>query len=485
MSWPLESSLLPKPGDIIAGKYVIQRVIGSGGMSVVFGATHNLTHKRVAIKWLVAEPGVSSEDATKRFMREARLAGHFQHPNVVQIYDFGESDGSFFMVMEWLEGDSLATRLERDRRLPFAKVCEYLIPCMRAMQRAHAAGIIHRDLKPANIFLCSGSDDKPEQAKVLDFGISKLLTSSAQLTSLVTKSGMVIGTPHYLSPEQLRARAIDGRTDIYGFGVILYQCLSGQLPFPADNFGDLAVQIAVGEPKPLGTLVPDLPDGVAEMVARAMAREPAERFQEMAELIATMEELARRASLPPQLRKQLELSQRPPATTSTPPPLPAARPQRALWSLLVLLGIAALAAAGVLLHLYSEQNTSVAELPLGPEPSPSPEPTRDLAMEAQPEPPSRSAELPTLEAPTAELPVGISPPGEPLVTKVAPSEPTRPAATRGETPSVTSPTARPKPQPPRAPETNPSTTPKPSAAPPNAPDSAPAPDHNPLHMTIQ
>ena len=486
MSWPLESTLLPQPGDIVAGKYRIQRVIGSGGMSVVFGATHNLTHKRVAIKWLVAEPGVSSEDAAKRFMREARLAGHFQHPNVVQIYDFGENDGSFYMVMEWLEGESLAARLEheREKQLSFAKVCEYMIPCMRAMQRAHSAGIIHRDLKPANIFLCSGTADKPEHAKVLDFGISKLLTPQAQLGSLVTKSGMVIGTPHYLSPEQLRARTIDARTDIYGFGVILYQTLSGQLPFPADNFGDLAVQIAMGEPKPLRSLAPNVPDGAQELVARAMAREPADRFQDMAELISALEELARRASLPPQLRKQLELSQRPHAATAAVPSHPAPPPKTSgsgaqKWPF-VLLGLATLITGAALLlsYLYFDRDTDVAAVPTTPE---TPALTEDVAAATTPR--EAPEEIPMLKAedPQAAAEAEPSPkpaPESPAAPKAAAPQPARIAPA---SPAVTPPTARPKPQPPRPPETNAPAPPKPSAA----PAADPPPDHNPLHMTIQ
>jgi serine/threonine protein kinase len=476
-------------------------VIGIGGMSVVFGATHNLTHKRVAIKRLVAEPGVSSEDSAKRFMREARLAGHFQHPNVVQIYDFGESDGSFFMVMEWLDGESLAARLERDKQLSFAKVCELMIPCMRAMQRAHSAGIIHRDLKPANIFLCTGTEDRPEHVKVLDFGISKLLTPSAHLGSLVTKSGMVIGTPHYLSPEQLRARAIDARTDIYGFGVILYQTLSGQLPFPADNFGDLAVQIATGAPVPLRSLVASVPDGVEELVTRAMAREPADRFQDMAELIAALEELARRASLPPKIRKQLELSHRPhastaPATSQPPaPPKPSASARVGKWPF-VLLAIATLVAATALLlsYLYfdrSENNQhDLADAPLATPADPkAPALAQDVAAvtesetpvlgagpETQPETPPATAQALPAAAPTDQTSSAAATP------KPAATQPIRAAP---ETPAAAPPTPRPKPQSQRPPEMNTtSTPPKPSAAPVPAVEPA-APDHNPLHMTIQ
>lgn len=290
MSLPIDHARLPKPGDTFAEKYRLECVLGSGGMGVVFGATHLLTHKRVAIKWLAVDSsGGTLSDTTQRFMREARLAGEFHHPNVVQVYDVGESQGSFFMVMEWLEGESLAGRLERVGRLSFQETLQYLVPCMQAIQRAHDAGIIHRDIKPANIFLCEPTVDRPALSKVLDFGISKRMSSSLDTGTFVTQTGMLIGTPHYLAPEQLRARPIDRRTDIYGFGVLLYETLAGVLPFTADNFGDLIVQISTSTPRSLRELVPDLPLGVERVVAKAMARNPDERFHTLYELIAHLE----------------------------------------------------------------------------------------------------------------------------------------------------------------------------------------------------
>jgi serine/threonine-protein kinase len=217
------------------------------------------------------------------------LAGEFHHPNIVQVYDLGESEGSFYMVMEWLDGESLAARLERVGRMSFAEVNTCLVPCMHAIQRAHDCGIVHRDIKPANIFLCDATADRPALCKVLDFGISKRITAGADMSSFVTKTGMLIGTPHYLAPEQLRSRPVDRRTDIYGFGVLLYETLAGELPYNADNFGDLVVEISVGTPRSLRALVPDLPVGVEQVVARAMAREPEQRYQSLHELIASLQ----------------------------------------------------------------------------------------------------------------------------------------------------------------------------------------------------
>jgi serine/threonine protein kinase len=285
-----ESERLPQPGEILAGKYRIEETIGSGGMSVVFGATHQVTGKRFAIKWLVTNrngsPG-DADEAAKRFMREARVVGKLQHPHVVQVYDFGEVDGTFYMVMEWLEGESLAARLDRAGPMSVEEAWTLLIPCLWAMNKAHDAGVIHRDLKPANVFLCAATDHKPAAAKVLDFGISKL-NGLSEAASIVTRTGMLLGTPHYLSPEQLRAKPVDARTDIYAFGVMLYQVLSGELPFPADNLGELALQIATGEATPLGRLVPALPAGVEALVMRAMQREPIDRYQNLTQMIAAM-----------------------------------------------------------------------------------------------------------------------------------------------------------------------------------------------------
>jgi serine/threonine-protein kinase len=320
-------SRLPEAGDTIADKYRIERLIGRGGMSVVYGATHLVTGKRFAIKWHMSDEAVGSSsftDSARRFIREAQVAGLFQHPNVVEVYDVGQVSGSFYMVMEWLEGESLDARLERAGRLSFEETCAFLIPCMRGVDEAHAAGIVHRDLKPANIFVCRATKHAPEYAKVLDFGIAKLAKRPDEINSLVTKTGVLIGTPHFLAPEQLRDQPVDQRTDIYALGVILYQLLSGQLPFLADNFGQLVLQIATGTPKPLHDHVPGLAPGIEEVVARAMAREPSERFQDVRALIDALVHLAENA--PGFARMSHEVGVRPsgrytPSARSSAPPV--------------------------------------------------------------------------------------------------------------------------------------------------------------------
>lgn len=280
---------LPEPGDIIAGKYRIEAAIGRGGMSVVYGAVHQVTGRRFAIKALLPEISLNP-DAAKRFVREAQVSGRLQHPNVVEIFDIGQDGGNHYMIMEWLDGECLAERIERSGALSIAEVGSLLIPAMRGVAAAHAAGIVHRDLKPANIFICRVGSGRAEHAKVLDFGISKLsqLDSSASMTH----TGVVMGTPHYMSPEQMQGQPVDARTDVYAFGVILYQVFSARLPYPAKTYGELVMQIAKGRPDPLDDLVPWLPPAMAPVVARAMARDAADRFQNMGELIEAVERAA-------------------------------------------------------------------------------------------------------------------------------------------------------------------------------------------------
>lgn len=290
---------LPQPGDVIAGKYRVDCAIGSGGMGAVYRATHRVTGKRFAVKWLLPQVSATG-DAAQRFIREAQVAGRFEHPNVVEVYDVGAEGESFYMVMELLEGESLAERVDRAGPLSVSEACELLIPCMRGVGEAHAAGIVHRDLKPANIFLCKAARHVAGCAKVLDFGISKMSGApGGEFGEGMTKSGTLIGTPHYMPLEQMRGRAVDHRVDIYALGVVLYQVLSGKLPYPADSFHDLVLMLAHEAPPPLDKLVP-MPRGLSQVIATAMAREVANRYQSIDELIAALEPYAMGAdSIPP------------------------------------------------------------------------------------------------------------------------------------------------------------------------------------------
>ena len=281
----------PSIGHVVGGKYRVDGLIGQGGMGVVYSATHLVSDKRVAIKWMLPAPGTSAELA-ERFVREARATARIDHPNVVDIYDVGVEEGSMFLVMERLHGESLAQRLERGA-LDATEAVAVLMPALRAVAAAHAQGVIHRDLKPDNIFLCVGPDGEPREPKVLDFGISKIGAGSERHDFSLTQSGTIMGTPLYMSPEQIRGlRDVDARGDVYAFGVILYEMLTGAFPFDAETYNELIVKIATEEPTPITTLLPELDPGLVVVIARAMARNRDARYESVAELAAALEPYA-------------------------------------------------------------------------------------------------------------------------------------------------------------------------------------------------
>jgi serine/threonine protein kinase len=278
----------PEIGDLICGKYQITGVLGRGGMGVVFEAFHRVTEKRFALKWLLPELAESRE-GRRRFVREAKAASRLRHPGVVEIYDVEQEQGWFFLVMELLLGESLESRLARVGSLSIADGCRLLLPCMRAIAQAHAAGIIHRDLKPANLFLCSATDESLEFAKVLDFGISRMASDLDSSEVSLTQSGALMGTPNYMAPEQLCAGAIDHGADIYAFGVILYEAFAGRRPFAGVSLGELVLKVMSDTPPPLHQVNPDIDPRVSAIVHRALARKPEDRFESMSQFARSLE----------------------------------------------------------------------------------------------------------------------------------------------------------------------------------------------------
>lgn len=268
---------MPVIGDVIAEKYKIDKVLGEGGMGAVFAATHQITGKRVALKWMRQELA-NDEEAGQRFIREAQAAGRIDHPNVVDVYDVGKQGSTVFLVMEYLYGEPLTAVLERGPQNP-TDVIQLLIPAMRGVAAAHQQGVVHRDLKPDNIFLCRSPEGVPREAKVLDFGISKMSGQGNQTSPRLTRTGAMMGTPYYMSPEQIRgAKEIGSQVDVYAFGVILYEALAGKVPFHADTFSALVLEIATATPVPLRKLRPDIPERLEAVVMKAMARETKDRY---------------------------------------------------------------------------------------------------------------------------------------------------------------------------------------------------------------
>jgi len=272
---PLASDKPSTVARVVDGKYQIVRMVGRGGMGAVYEAIHTTMQRRVALKILNADL-VSNPAALERFRREALLSGRLKHPNAITIYDYGMSAiGEAYIVMEFIEGHSLAHELQQAKTLSPLRVVSVLAPVCDAVHAAHAEGIIHRDLKPANIMLEKLRTG--ETVKVLDFGIAKLAMNNPNLMNL-TGTG-IIGTPQYMSPEQCQAHRIDGRSDVYSIGIIAYEMLTGKLPF--DEPTPLATVIAQvkQKPKPLRELRPEIPPALEAIVMRALEKSPANRYQ--------------------------------------------------------------------------------------------------------------------------------------------------------------------------------------------------------------
>lgn len=261
-------------------------MLGAGGMGIVFEASNELTEKRVAIK--VLQPHFAARpEHVQRMLREAQASARIRHPNVVDVFDVGSEGDTPFLVMEYLEGETLAAKLARGV-LSTPEALALLVPAMRGVAAGHACGIIHRDVKPENIFLSRQADRQELVPKVLDFGISKVSSLSGEDLSL-TASGTTLGTPLYMSYEQLSGlRDVDGRADVYAFGVILYEALTGRTPFRAETLGSLAVQIATTTPMLPSELRPGLRLGLDDVVMRAIARSRDARFGSLDALILAL-----------------------------------------------------------------------------------------------------------------------------------------------------------------------------------------------------
>jgi serine/threonine-protein kinase len=267
------------------GNFQLLRTLGEGGMGVVYEAEHMTMHRRAAIKVLRPEL-VGDGQAIRRFFNEARATNEIRHPGIVQIYDCGtREDGSPWLIMELLEGETLGRRIARTGAMPAAAVIALGAQTASVLEAAHRAGIIHRDLKPDNLFVVSSAETEPgERVKVLDFGIAKL-TSSASAKSMHTQTGMLMGTPLYMSPEQCRGTGqVDARSDVYSFGLILYQMLSGELPFMSEGMGELFDMQMNRPPPPLERKVPGVNPALAVAIEKMLRKDPAERLQTMGEV---------------------------------------------------------------------------------------------------------------------------------------------------------------------------------------------------------
>ncbi|HYJ11187.1 MAG TPA: serine/threonine-protein kinase [Polyangiaceae bacterium] len=453
-------------GGVLGGKYQLLEKLGQGGMGSVWKARHLTLNSNVAVK-LIDPAAATNPDALARFFREARAAAALRSPHVVQILDHGVDEGTPFIVMEMLEGESLAKRLERRGRLPPQQVAQIVMQVGRAMARAHAAGIVHRDLKPDNVFLVPNDDD--EVVKVLDFGIAKGEVGKGSQVAASTRTGVLLGTPYFMSPEQaVGDRNIDFRTDIWSLGVIAYECLLGHKPFEATSMAGLMMAICA-DPLPVPSARGRVPPGFDAWFACACARERNERFPSVKVAASELDALCVEQPMPPPSARALggtvPLSALEPrsalgrlasttgqmshvATLAGVPPRSRALP----WVVAVVVVVVAGASAAALLLLDRRAS--------GPE--------RAVSAHPATVPSAPAAVAPAHSAPAYSAPITAAPSGLPSAAPAAHGPAFRPAARR-----VTTVAAEPKAEP-SSPE--PVAEPEPAAPPPAA---EPAPEAPP------
>ena len=277
-------------GEVVGGKYRIERVIGRGGMAIVVEATHTLLDQRVALKFLRPEM-MTLPDVVSRFDREARAVVKLKSDHVARVIDVGKTDAGIpYMVMEYLEGKDLGDTLAQSGPLPVAQAVEYIIQACEGVGEAHARGIVHRDIKPENLFLVTTSDGW-RSVKVLDFGISKAVLvgpSSVDMSSHETRS--IMGSPYYMSPEQLRStKSVDHRADVWSLGVVLFELLTGTMPFDETReFTELVAAVLESPHRRLSEFRLDVPDGLEAVVDRCLQKDRSARFQNTAELAVAL-----------------------------------------------------------------------------------------------------------------------------------------------------------------------------------------------------
>ncbi|PCC67688.1 serine/threonine-protein kinase [Nannocystis exedens] len=368
-------------GDLLKGTYTLERLLGAGGMGSVYLAQHALIRKKVAIKILAPEYALKPE-LKERFLREARAAAAIDHDGVIEIHDFGETaDGAAFFVMEYLEGEDLAAVIQREAPLPWPRARGIAVQICRALQAAHDRGIVHRDMKPGNCFRLDR--DGRDVVKVLDFGIAKLQNPDEGVGQALTRTGMIFGTPEYMSPEQAQGLHHDHRVDIYAVGVILFELLTGKPPFIADTFMGLLNKHMFDAPPRPRDVAPraDIPAAAEAVVLKALQKDPDLRFQTMDELAAALAAVdagvapeivpeplkAKPARGAPMQFRSADAPPRPTLPETTAPAFPAPfAPPRRRWNLALVAGLAGAAVAAGALVLFTQQDPSDSAEETGP-----------------------------------------------------------------------------------------------------------------------
>jgi len=287
-----EAGSIPvREGDLVAGKYRIEKPIGAGGMGIIMAARHEQLDQRVAIKFVRGEI-LGNEEGVQRFLREARAAVRLRSDHAARVLDVGTLEsGEPYMVMEYLDGNDLGHVLTERGPVPVEVAAEWIVQACEALAEAHAAGIVHRDLKPQNLFLAhtvGGAD----HVKVLDFGVSKSVESLTGGPGALTRTSAILGSPLYMAPEQMRSsRDVDARADVWALGVVLFELLTTRWPFEADTLPALCLKVVGEPPQPLSDLRPDAPPAAAAIIERCLEKNPEHRFANAAELASALEPL--------------------------------------------------------------------------------------------------------------------------------------------------------------------------------------------------
>ena len=432
-------------GDILDGKYRVDRVLGAGGMGIVVAATHVHLNTRVAIKFLLPA-AMGSPQIIERFGREARAAVQIQSEHVARVTDVGSlPTGSPYMVMEYLEGSDLAETIERGGAMPVHQAVGYVLQACEAIAEAHSLGIIHRDLKPANLYLARRAGRDP-MVKVLDFGISKTKDASAGLT----QTSSVMGSPYYMAPEQMMSsKDVDVRSDIWALGIILYELLTGKAPFGGETMAEIVFQVTQRDAGPLRDKRPDVPEGLAAVVETCLRRDPKQRYENVARFAAalvsfgparseiSLERISRvlGASMRPPAVEPGERSSNPMRATSSTWAQTQSGPPRASGAQKAVLGVVGalvlLIGVGVLWRATHSGDASRGSDPsttttsaAAPAPSTASAPSAAMPVATQ------AALVPLAEIPPPSVPAPVSPAAS------APSKPTRGHPTPKPTPAA-------------------------------------------------
>ncbi len=411
----------------VLGNYRVTAALGHGGMGTVYRATHRLLDSPAAIKFLRSDLA-HNEDVVQRFFTEAKAASAIQHPGIIEVYDFGyTSEGRAYLVMELLEGVTLAKRLQQRTRLSEGEAVAVARGIAGALRAAHAKSIVHRDLKPDNVFLVP--DGTSERVKVLDFGIAKLLLAGEGQT----QTGALMGTPLYMAPEQARtANAVDHRADLYSLGCILYELLTGAPPFPGDAPGEVIVAQMFTEPRPVRDHVAGVTPELEELVLQLLAKEPEQRPADAGVVVERLDAIATRVPRRPLRASEpvLNATSSPPAIALPAPSLvPGAPPRQASMPLIA--GVVTVLVAGIVVAAIALRGRGDA-----PAPAPAPPPPTIEMVTTPPAP--VPAKLDPVPAPTPAPPVDVPVPAPgPVETKPRPTKRAAPALVKPALPTET------------------------------------------------